>query len=134
MPSVKNPNGPSKNRLIAARAKARKQSARRTQTQTPQNEQHRITKADAKRGARAGLLPTSGPNAAVSAKKMRKLQRKMGYALKRRMESEGEVEMKDVSEDTNAKTTKQQKKSEKNGGAEAAAKDEDMAVDTDDIS
>ncbi|RWA03839.1 hypothetical protein EKO27_g11266, partial [Xylaria grammica] len=74
----------------------------------------------------AGLLPTSGPNAAVSAKKMRKLERKMGYALKRKMEAEGEVEMKDVSGETDAKATKQQKKKGAGG--------EEMAVDMDNIS
>lgn len=93
MPSVKNPNGPSKNRLAARTAKARKQSAKQLERKI-RTEQHKITKADASRGARAGLLPTSGPNKAVSAKKMRKLERKMGYALKRKMEAEGEVEMK----------------------------------------
>ncbi|KAI1299478.1 hypothetical protein F5Y03DRAFT_366071 [Xylaria venustula] len=93
MPSVKNPNGPSKNRLAARTAKARKHSAKQLARKT-QEEKHKIVKADARRGARAGLLPTSGPNAAVSAKKMRKLERKMGYALKRKMEADGEVEMK----------------------------------------
>ncbi|KAI0977628.1 hypothetical protein F4678DRAFT_20354 [Xylaria arbuscula] len=120
MPSVKNPNGPSKNRLAARTAKARKHSAKQLARKT-QEEKHKIVKADAARGARAGLLPTSGPNAAVSAKKMRKLERKMGYALKRKMEAEGEVEMKDVSEETDAKTKKNKK-------------EDDMAVDTDNIS
>ncbi|KAI1329033.1 hypothetical protein F5Y16DRAFT_367218 [Xylariaceae sp. FL0255] len=100
MPSVKNPNGPSKNRLAARKATARKHSAksaaRASQSQSSLNQSHKITKADSKRGARAGILPTSGPNAAVSGKKARKLARKMGYALKRKMEAEGEVEMKDV--------------------------------------
>lgn len=93
MPSVKNPNGPSKNRLAARTATARKHSAKQVARKT-QIEHHKISKADARRGARAGLLPTSGPNAAVSGKKARKLERKMGYALKRRMEAEGEVVMK----------------------------------------
>ncbi|EGS17536.1 uncharacterized protein CTHT_0068670 [Thermochaetoides thermophila DSM 1495] len=56
---------------------------------------HGIIKADTCRGARPGLLPTSGPNKPISKKKLRKLERKMGYALKRKMEREGEVEMKD---------------------------------------
>ncbi|KAK5635690.1 hypothetical protein RRF57_011402 [Xylaria bambusicola] len=121
MPSVKNPNGPSKNRLAARAAKARKTSAKQLSRKT-REQQHKITKADASRGARAGLLPTSGPNKAVSAKKARKLERKMGYALRRKMEAEGEVEMKDVSE------TKEQKK-----GKQETSED-DMTVDTDNIS
>ncbi|KAI0413051.1 hypothetical protein F5X98DRAFT_300952 [Xylaria grammica] len=125
MPSVKNPNGPSKNRLAARTATARKHSAKQLARKT-QVEQHKISKADARRGARAGLLPTSGPNAAVSGKKMRKLERKMGYALKRKMEAEGEVEMKDVSGETDANATKQQKKKGAGG--------EEMAVDMDNIS
>ncbi|KAI0870596.1 hypothetical protein GGS24DRAFT_504611 [Hypoxylon argillaceum] len=127
MPSVKNPNGPSKNRLAARTATARKHSAKQVARKT-QIEHHKISKADARRGARAGLLPTSGPNAAVSGKKARKLERKMGYALKRRMEAEGEVVMKDVSDNTDAKSKTQQKKAEKGAGAE------DMAVDMDGIS
>ncbi|KAI0117892.1 hypothetical protein GGR51DRAFT_555175 [Nemania sp. FL0031] len=124
MPSVKNPNGPSKNRLAARTATARKHSAKQLARKT-QVEQHKISKADSKRGARAGILPTSGPNAAVSAKKMRKLERKMGYALKRKMEAEGEVVMKDVSDEKDAKTKKEQKK------GDVA---ESMAVDMDGIS
>ncbi|KAI0517511.1 hypothetical protein F5B22DRAFT_603256 [Xylaria bambusicola] len=122
MPSVKNPNGPSKNRLAAARASARKTSAKQLSRKT-REAQHKISKADASRGARTGLLPTSGPNKALSAKKARKLERKMGYALKRKMEAEGEVEMKDVAE------TKDQKK-----GKQGTATEDDMAVDTDNIS
>lgn len=90
MPSVRNPNGPSKNRLTARAATARKQGQKRTAAAG----KSRIAKADATRGARPGLLPTSGPNAAISAKKRRKLERKMGHALKRKMEAEGEAEMK----------------------------------------
>ncbi|KAI1824113.1 hypothetical protein F4861DRAFT_507372 [Xylaria intraflava] len=121
MPSIKNPNGPSQNRLAARAATARKHSAK--DLARKQRTEHKITKADARRGARAGLLPTSGPNAAVSNKKQRKLQRKMGYALKRKMEAAGEVEMKDVSE-----------KKEDGGAKEAAATAEDMAVDMDNVS
>lgn len=90
MPSVKNPNGPSKNRLAARAAKARDKS----QKQKNSSKKNRVQKADSTRGARAGLLPTSGPNAALSSKKRRKLERKMGYAVKRQMAAEGEVEMK----------------------------------------
>lgn len=90
MPSVKNPNRPSKNRLAARAAKAKKANQKRAD---PAN-RSKITKADKTRGARPGLLPNSGPRAAVSAKKARKLEKKMGYALKRQMEAEGEAEMK----------------------------------------
>ncbi|ORY70965.1 uncharacterized protein BCR38DRAFT_415606 [Pseudomassariella vexata] len=90
MPSVKNPNGPSKNRLAARantlRAKRQKSSAA--------GKKSKILKADQTRGAREGLLPNSGPNAAISAKKQRKLDKKLGYALKRKMQADGEVEMK----------------------------------------
>ncbi|KAI0139556.1 hypothetical protein F4776DRAFT_594767 [Hypoxylon sp. NC0597] len=116
MPSVKNPNGPSKNRLAARSAKARKTNQKRSAGSIDKNN-NRVTKADEKRGARPGLLPTSGPNAALSSKKRRKLERKMGYALKRKMEAEGEVEMKDAPEDEKVKTT-----------------EEEMAVDTENIS
>ncbi|EFY99790.1 hypothetical protein X797_001198 [Metarhizium robertsii] len=88
MPSVKNPNGPSKNRL-AARASAAKK-VRRKRSELARN---KISKQDVARGARPGILPTSGPRAKVSAKKARKLEKKMGYALKRRMEAEGEKQM-----------------------------------------
>lgn len=102
MPSVKNPNGPSKNRLAARAATARKHTSRqlaRKQTTTAAQSssryhEDRITKADTRRGARAGILPSSGPNAAPSGKRARKLGRKVGYALKRKMEAEGEVVMK----------------------------------------
>ncbi|KAM0429612.1 hypothetical protein ACHAPT_006213 [Fusarium lateritium] len=91
MPSVKNPNGPSKNRLAAMASKAKKE--RRKRSEAPKS---KIAKADATRGARAGLLPTSGPRAKVSAKRARKMEKKMGYAMKRKMEAEGEAEMKDA--------------------------------------
>jgi hypothetical protein len=89
MPSVKNPNGPSKNRLAARAAANRK--VRRKRSEFAKN---KISKQDVALGARPGILPTSGPRAKVSAKKARKLERKTGYALKRRMEAEGEQEMK----------------------------------------
>lgn len=89
MPSVGNPNGPSKNRLAARASKAKKQ--RRKRSAEPKS---KIAKADTTRGARTGLLPTSGPRAKISAKKARKLEKKMGYALKRKMEAEGEADMK----------------------------------------
>jgi hypothetical protein len=96
MPSVKNPNGPSKNRLSARLAKARKTSAQQV-ARKERVQAGKITKADAARGAGGGLLPTSGPNAAKGAKAQRKLDRKMKHALKRRMEAEGEIEMKGMS-------------------------------------
>lgn len=89
MPSVKNPNGPSQNRLAARRATARKQTQ-----QAARVSKDKAMKADQKRGAGGGLLPTSGPRRALSAKKQRKLDRKLGYAVKRKMEADGEVEMK----------------------------------------
>ncbi|KAI0835799.1 hypothetical protein F5Y06DRAFT_119189 [Hypoxylon sp. FL0890] len=102
MPS-RTPNAPSKNRLVARAAKARKANQKRIAGSV--NKNNRVAKADEKRGARPGLLPTSGPNAALSAKKRRKLERKMGYALKRKMEAEGEVEMMDAPEDEKATKT-----------------------------
>jgi len=89
MPSVKNPNGPSRNRLVARAAKARKSQQKRSA-----EGRSRIAKADTKRGARPGILPSSGPRAALSSKKRRKLERKLGYAVKRRMEADGDVHMK----------------------------------------
>lgn len=90
MPSVKNPNRPSKNRLAARAAKARKANQQRSD---PVN-QNRIAKADRTRGARPGLLPTSGPRKPISGKKARKLEKKMGYTMKRKAEAEGEAVMK----------------------------------------
>lgn len=91
MPSVKNPNKPSKNRL-AARANSIK---KRSQKESAAGRLHAgVVKSDLKRGARPGLMPTSGPRKPVSAKRQRKLDKKLGYALKRKMEAEGEVEMK----------------------------------------
>ncbi|KAI1371391.1 hypothetical protein F4677DRAFT_450508 [Hypoxylon crocopeplum] len=115
MPSVKNPNGPSKNRITARAATARKQNQKRNASAL--NKKNKISKADVTRGAKPGLLPTSGPNAALSSKKRRKLERKMGYALKRKMEAEGEVEMKDAPEEKTEKTV-----------------DDEMAVDAENIS
>ncbi|OAA72422.1 hypothetical protein ISF_01495 [Cordyceps fumosorosea ARSEF 2679] len=94
MPSVKNPNGPSKNRLAARAAKARKTSQKRSE-----ENKHKIAKVDVRRGARPGLLPNSGPNAKVSSKKARKLQKKLGYAMQRKAEAEGEAVMTDAPAD-----------------------------------
>lgn len=88
MPSVKNPNGPGKVRLAAEAAKAKAQRQQRGAFA-----RNKISKPDAARGARPGLLPNSGPNAKLSSKKQRKLEKKMGYALRRKMERDGEVIM-----------------------------------------
>lgn len=91
MPSGGNLNGPSKNRLAARASRAKKIRQKKSEAG-----KHKISKADVARGARPGLLPNSGPGKAVSAKKARKLEKKLGYAMKRKMEAEGEVAMKDA--------------------------------------
>lgn len=90
MVSVSNPNKPSKNRLAARAAKGKKVQ----QKSSAEGKLSRVEKAATKRGARPGLLPTSGPGAKLSSKKARKLERKMAHAMKRKMEADGEVEMK----------------------------------------
>lgn len=92
MPSVKNPNTVSRNRQIARASKARKQALKRLSTAKLTS---RLDKADARRGARPGLLPTSGPNRALSKKKQRKLEKQMAHAIRRKAEEEAaeEVEM-----------------------------------------
>ncbi|KAF4121857.1 hypothetical protein GMORB2_1697 [Geosmithia morbida] len=102
MPSVANPNKPSSNRLAARSSKAKK-----IQRQRVEAAQHKISKQDVARGARPGLLPSSGPNRKLSAKKARKMEKKMGYALKRRMEAEGIVSMQ---EDAPEPETEEKKK------------------------
>lgn len=94
MPSRKNPNAPSKNRLAARANKQRKTRQFAAAQGQLAAKGGAIAKADARRGARPGLLPTSGPRAAISKKKQRKLERALGHAMKRKMEREGEVEMK----------------------------------------
>ena len=89
MPSVKNPNGISKNRAAAQASKAKK-----VQRQISAQNRNKISKQDVARGARPGLLPNSGPRAKLSGKKARKLEKKLGYAMKRKMDAEGVVEMK----------------------------------------
>ncbi|KAI0205326.1 hypothetical protein F4808DRAFT_473371 [Astrocystis sublimbata] len=136
MPSVKNPNGPSQNRLCARKSTARKHTtkslARKNLAASLSAQSNgRVTKADVPRGARAGLLPNSGPNKALSAKAARKLERKVGYALQRRMEQEGEVVMKDAPEETETKTKTKTKKQETN---ESAADGGDATVEMDGIS
>ncbi|KAK4446851.1 hypothetical protein QBC34DRAFT_427898 [Podospora aff. communis PSN243] len=96
MPSVKNPNKPSKNRLAARAAKARK-----TARAASAAGQSKVSIQDKQRGAKPGLLPTSGPRAAVSKKKAKKLEQRARLNLRRRLElglveGEMEVEMKDA--------------------------------------
>ncbi|KAK4114811.1 hypothetical protein N656DRAFT_548784 [Canariomyces notabilis] len=129
MPSVKNPNAPSKNRLAARAAKQRKQ---RQKAAAAGQLKKVIAKGDMRRGARPGLLPTSGPRKPVSAKRQRKLERKMGYALKRKMEAElaeGEVVMKDVDVDESGKVEKAGDKSSKGKGKGQQAEEQEVEMD-----
>lgn len=92
--SVKNPNCISRNRQRALRSKARKQTL---QAAASARLPDRVARADAKRGARTGLLPTSGPNRALSGKKARKLEKQMAHAIRRKREEEekkAQIEMK----------------------------------------
>jgi len=89
MPSVKNPNAPSKNRLAARAAKQRKSRQQASKMGQLARQGGAVAKADARRGARPGLLPTSGPRAAISKKKQRKLEKAMAHALRRKAEKEG---------------------------------------------
>lgn len=93
MPSVKNPNTVGRNRTIAQRAKARKSTRKTLQMAKLPS---RVAQADTRRGARTGLLPTSGPNAAMSKKKQRKVEKQLAHAIRRKaeMEAKQEVEMK----------------------------------------
>ncbi len=86
MPSVKNPNHPSKNRLAARRAASRKQQQRKSLAG-----QTKISKSDAAHGARPGLLPTSGPQAPLSAKKQKKLEQRVRLVKRRMAELEREA-------------------------------------------
>ena len=94
MVSVKNPNVTSQNRLRARAARSRKQGLKAVKdAQLPT----RVEKADARRGARAGLLPTSGPNAPLSKKKQKKLEKQIAHAIRRQreeQEKQQELEMK----------------------------------------
>ncbi|CEJ94432.1 hypothetical protein VHEMI09966 [[Torrubiella] hemipterigena] len=94
MPSGGNLNGLSKNRLAARASKARKQRTKKSVAG-----KHKIEKADVRRGAKPGLLPTSGPNARISSKKAKKLEKKLGYAVQRSMAASGEAVMKDAAEE-----------------------------------
>ncbi|CAK7265722.1 hypothetical protein SEPCBS57363_001727 [Sporothrix epigloea] len=87
MPSVKNPNKPSRNRMAARAATKRKQQKKHSAD--GRHKTDRIAKADTKRGARPGLMPTSGPRAPLSAKKQKKVLQRMTLAVKRKMEANG---------------------------------------------
>lgn len=92
--SVKNPNCISQNRQRALRAKARKHTHQITASARLPD---RVARADTRRGARTGLLPTSGPNRPLSSKKARKLEKQMAHAIRRKREEEekkSQVEMK----------------------------------------
>ncbi|KAK4158768.1 ribosome biogenesis protein ALB1 [Cladorrhinum sp. PSN259] len=109
MPSVKNPNKPSKNRLAARAAKIRKVR----QQSSASGKRGAPSLDDQRHGAREGLLPTSGPKKPVSGKKARKLEKKLGYALKRKLESEGVTGM-----DIETAAAAEDKKEEDGGKAE----------------
>lgn len=80
MPSVKNPNGPSQNRLKARASRARKVTSKSAAGKN----KSRALKADEKRGAREGLLPNSGPRRALGKKQQQKLDRRIANEMKRR--------------------------------------------------
>ncbi|KAL1860282.1 hypothetical protein Daus18300_009337 [Diaporthe australafricana] len=116
--SVKNPNCTSQNRQRARRAKARKQTL---QAVASARLPDRAARADARRGARTGLLPTSGPNRALSSKKARKLEKQMAHAIRRKAEEEekkAQAEVKDADE----KSSKKQLKTERNAAMDALEK------------
>ncbi len=88
MGNVSNPNMKGSSRFRTDAAKVNKRNKKGA------GPRDKAARADTTRGARPGLMPTSGPRALISSKKRRKLEKKMGYALKRKMEAEGEVDMK----------------------------------------
>ena len=84
MPSVGNPNGPSRNRLANRLTKQKAQRRKRSE-----HARHKIAKSDTTRGARPGLMATSGPNAPISKKKAKKIEQQLKLAERRRVEAEG---------------------------------------------
>ncbi|KAK4226395.1 ribosome biogenesis protein ALB1 [Podospora fimiseda] len=110
MPSVKNPNKPSKNRLAARAAKVRKVRQKSSAT----GKRGAPSLDDQRHGAREGLLPTSGPKKPLSGKKAKKLEKKLGYALRRKMESEGVVGM-DIESTTEKKDEEKKIEEEQTG-------------------
>ncbi|SPN98735.1 uncharacterized protein DNG_01780 [Cephalotrichum gorgonifer] len=91
MVNVANPNAKSRKHIGTRRASSRKLA--RKNALKPKS---REARADTTRGARPGLLPTSGPRAALSKKKQRKLEKMAKHALKRKLEAAGEVVMQDA--------------------------------------
>lgn len=86
MVSRKNPNVTSQNRMRARASKSRKLGLKHVKAaRLPSLE----AQADTRRGARTGILPTSGPNAALSKKKQRKVEKQIAHALRRKQEAEG---------------------------------------------
>ncbi|ROV94065.1 hypothetical protein VMCG_08293 [Cytospora schulzeri] len=118
MVSVKNPNVTSQNRMRARASRSRKQGLKAVRDAKLPT---RVEKADTRRGARTGILPTSGPNAALSKKKQRKVEKQMAHALRRKREEaekQKEVDMKDAE----AKGSKKQLKTERNAAVDATEK------------
>ncbi|TDZ49553.1 hypothetical protein CTRI78_v008059 [Colletotrichum trifolii] len=91
MPSVKTPNHRSKNRLAAQASKAKKIRQKRSE-----ENKNKIAKTDAMRGARPGLMPNSGPNAPLSKKKAKKLEKKIAHAMRRKIEAGEDVDLTDA--------------------------------------
>jgi len=102
MPSRGNPNVPNKARKTANRSKVQKRNAASKITKNPRGT------------ARSNVLfPTGGPQAPLSSKKARKLEKAQNHARRRALEEatakEGEVEMRDAPKSTKDKTTKSEK-------------------------
>ncbi|ROV88025.1 hypothetical protein VSDG_09169 [Cytospora chrysosperma] len=117
MVSVKNPNVTSQNRVRARASRSRKQGLKAVRDAKLPT---RVEKADTRRGARAGILPTSGPNAALSKKKQRKVEKQMAHALRRkRDEAEKQKEADTKGTDSGAKSSKKQPKTESNAAVDA---------------
>ncbi|KAI1635715.1 hypothetical protein F4809DRAFT_612632 [Biscogniauxia mediterranea] len=131
MPSVKNPNGPSANKLAARAAKARQRAQK--QAIAAQSTKTRVERADTTRGAREGLLPTSGPNRAISAKRRRKMLRKLGYAKQRQAEAEGEVVMRDQANAAAAEATAAQEQTQNNTAAATTETTTETAATNDEV-
>ncbi|KAH6695018.1 hypothetical protein F5X68DRAFT_227016 [Plectosphaerella plurivora] len=114
-PSAKNPNGPSRLQSVANARKARSQQAR---VEALASNKNRIAKQDARRGARPGILPTSGPNTALSRKKAKKIERALGHAQRRQQQQEAQAaaaeEEKEVDDQVTEADAAQTKKAKKN--------------------
>ncbi|KAK3370019.1 hypothetical protein B0H63DRAFT_305671 [Podospora didyma] len=90
MPSRKNPNQPSKNRIASIMGRTKKDNEKRAATAG----MTRVQKADTRMGARSGLMPTSGPRAPLSKKKQKKVDQRLALALKRKEAEEGAIDLK----------------------------------------